>query len=76
MVESFRADYPGGWAVVDTVIGWQARWVLGTAPAAEAQPGVWRAWLGIRDDSTAGAARPARRALTGFAGFRRRDLAS
>lgn len=49
-----RSDFPGGRAVVDTLDACRTRWVTGRAPAAEAQPAVWRQWLGVTDESVTG----------------------
>lgn len=49
-----RVDYPGGLAVMDTVAACRARWVTGRAPMTESDPGVWRHWLDVPDDSPAG----------------------
>lgn len=52
-----RADFPGGRAVVDTVTACRTRWVTGQTPEHEAQPGTWRNWLGIGDDTPSGVLR-------------------
>ena len=49
-----RSDFPGGRAVVDTIAACRTRWVAGTAPRAEQDPGIWRTWLGVADESVAG----------------------
>lgn len=49
-----RADFPATSAVVLTPRTCATRWATGTAPAAETDPGTWRQWLGVTDDSTAG----------------------
>jgi hypothetical protein len=42
-----RADFPGSTGVVPLVRACRERWVTGTAPAGEASPRTWRAWLRV-----------------------------
>lgn len=49
-----RADFPTGRAVVDLPAACRTRWVIGTAPADETNPTIWRHWLGVPDESVAG----------------------
>ena len=49
-----RAAHPGTSVVADLVALSRARYVLGTDPASERRPQVWRRWLGITDESCTG----------------------
>lgn len=48
-----RADFPGGWAVVDLVEASRRQWVTGLAPAADRLSATWHTWLGV-DEGIAG----------------------
>ncbi|GAB4590108.1 hypothetical protein [Nocardia sp. IFM 10818] len=49
-----RADHPGTAAVVQLVTASRATLMLGTAPAADANPAAWRRWLGVADPGCPG----------------------
>lgn len=49
-----RDDFPGGVAVVHLPAACRRRWITGTVPDDERDPGTWRTWLAVDDEGPVG----------------------